>query len=72
MHKIYGISGPAEELVARSDGCKRRSGNLVEGTVLFVCLSGMSEEDDDAQQDKIVFVPVDFLSRVATSVSLCY
>jgi hypothetical protein len=43
----------------------------VEGTVHgTVCMSGMTEEDHDAPQDKIAFVPVDFLTRAATSVSL--
>jgi hypothetical protein len=72
VHKIYGLSGPTEELVAPPDACKSLSGNRVKETVHgTVCLSGMTEEDDDAPQDKTVFVPVGFLTRVATSVSPC-
>ena len=66
---MYGINGPAEVLVARSGGCKGCSVCRVEGSGHgIVCLSGKAEEDHDAPEDKIVFVPVDFLTRVATSV----
>jgi len=69
---MYGISGPAEELVTRSGCFKRWSVNRVEASVHgTVCLSGMTEEDHDTPEEKIVFVPVYFLTRVATSVSLC-
>ena len=55
-----------------SSSARCLSGNRVEETVHgTVCLSGMTEEDDDAPQDKTVFVPVGFLTRVATSVSPC-